>query len=67
MPNPPPTSIRLDPKDRRALARLARQETALTGSRVTAGAIIRRLIKAHLRSVQAEDMHRRTRDDGAPR
>jgi hypothetical protein len=55
MPTPLPTSLRLDSKDRRALARLAREETALTGTRVTVGAIIRRLIKAHLRQVRAEE------------
>jgi hypothetical protein len=45
----PVTSLRLDPKDVRALERLARQETVRTGSRVTAAAIIRRLIKEYLR------------------
>jgi hypothetical protein len=49
----PVTSLRLDPADLRALDRLARQESARIGSRVTASALIRRLIREHLRRTEA--------------
>jgi hypothetical protein len=43
-------SLHLDDADMRALARLAREEAKVTGIRVTAAGIVRRLIKEHLRA-----------------
>ena len=53
-PRLPTTSIRLDPKDWRALERLARQESARVGSTVTASALVRRIIRAYLRAQRGE-------------
>jgi len=44
------TSIHLDDKDVRALERIARDETKRTGNRLTAAALIRRLIRKFLHS-----------------
>jgi hypothetical protein len=49
----PIKSLRLDPADFSALERLAIKESALIGSRVTAAAIVRRLIREYLRRVEA--------------
>jgi hypothetical protein len=48
------TSFNLDPNDMKALERIARQETKLTGSRFSASTIVRRLIKAYLRAQRAK-------------
>lgn len=45
-------TIHLDIDDLRTLTRLARAETKLVGSRVTAAGIIRRTIKEYLRTVR---------------
>jgi hypothetical protein len=45
-------TLHLDEADMKLLARLAREETRTTGSRVTAAGIVRRLIKAHLRKAK---------------
>jgi hypothetical protein len=45
-------TVHLDEPDMRALARLARAESQATGIRVTAAGMVRRLIKAHLRTVK---------------
>jgi hypothetical protein len=47
------TAIRLPPDDLRALARLAAKESELVGTRVTPAAIVRRLIREHLRRTEA--------------
>ena len=44
------TSLHLDDRDLKALERIARAETQRTGSRVSASAIVRRLVRAFLRS-----------------
>jgi hypothetical protein len=44
------TSLHLDDRDLRALERLAKLETQRTGSRVSASAIVRRLVREFLRS-----------------
>ena len=48
------TSLHLDTRDLRALDRLAKLETQRVGSRVSASAIVRRLIREflHLQSVK---------------
>jgi hypothetical protein len=55
------TTQRLDARDLRILERLAKMETQRTGSRVSASAIVRRLIREFLlsQSVCAEDAIRR--------
>jgi predicted transcriptional regulator len=42
------TSLHLDDKDLRRLERLAKEETQRTGSRVSASAIVRRLVREFL-------------------
>jgi hypothetical protein len=49
------TAIHLDAADMKVLDRLAKQETAKTGSRVTASTIVRRLIREHVRRVRGQD------------
>ena len=44
------TTLRLDEKDLRTLERQAKEETQRTGSRVSASAIVRRLIREFLGS-----------------
>ena len=44
------TSLHLDDKDLKALERLAKLETQRTGSRVSASAIVRRLVREFLHS-----------------
>lgn len=44
------TTLRLDDKDLRTLGRRAKEETQRTGSRVSASAIVRRLIREFLGS-----------------
>jgi hypothetical protein len=44
------TSLHLDEKDLRALERIAKEEAKQTGSRVSASAIVRRLIREFLHS-----------------
>lgn len=44
------TTLRLDEKDLRTLERRAKKETQRTGSRVSASAIVRRLIREFLGS-----------------
>ena len=44
------TTLRLDDKDLKALDRIAKAETQLTGSRVSASQIVRRLVREFLQS-----------------
>jgi hypothetical protein len=44
------TSLILDDKDLRSLERIAKDEEQRTGSRVSASAIVRRLVREFLRS-----------------
>lgn len=44
------TSLHMDDGDLKALERLAKAETQRTGSRVSASTIVRRLIRAYLRT-----------------
>jgi len=44
------TSLHLDDRDLKALERLAQEESRRTGSRVSASAIVRRLIRTYLRT-----------------
>jgi len=44
------TSLHLDDRDLQLLERIAREETETTGTRVSASAIVRRLIREYLRS-----------------
>ena len=46
--------MHLDAADMKVLERLAKQETSQTGSRVTASAIVRRLIREHVRRVRGQ-------------
>jgi hypothetical protein len=48
------TAIHLDAADMKVLDRLAKQETAKTGSTVTASMLVRRLIREHVRQVRGE-------------
>jgi hypothetical protein len=45
------TSLHFDPKDMKALAKLARAETVHTGTRVTVAMLVRRIVKAYLREL----------------
>jgi hypothetical protein len=47
-------TLHLDETDMRLLTRLAREETKVTGIRVTAAGMVRRLIKAHLRKAKRQ-------------
>lgn len=44
------TTLRLDDRDLKALERIAKDEEKRTGSRVSASAIVRRLVREFLRS-----------------
>ena len=44
------TSLHLDDRDLRVLDRIACEETEATGTRVSASAIVRRLIREYLRN-----------------
>jgi hypothetical protein len=44
------TSLHLDDRDLKALERLAKDEAKRTGSRVSASAIVRRLIRAYVQA-----------------
>ena len=44
------TSLLFDPRDMKALNRLAKVETERVGSRVSASAIVRRLVREFLRA-----------------
>src|SRR3990172_7882183 len=48
------TSLHLDRADMQRLTSLAEAETLLTGIRVTAAGIVRRIIKAYLRQMEGE-------------
>jgi hypothetical protein len=47
------TSLILDDRDLKALERIAKEEEKRTGSRVSASAIVRRLVREFLRSQKA--------------
>ena len=47
------TTLRLDDRDLKALDRIAKDEEKRTGSRVSASAIVRRLVREFLRSQKA--------------
>jgi hypothetical protein len=49
------TALHFDPADMKILARLAHAETRRTGTRVTAAAIVRRIVKAYLHEQRGED------------
>ncbi len=56
------TSLHLDDRDLKALERIAREETKMTGNRISASGIVRRLIKGYLRTESA----RQRRGRGEP-
>ncbi len=55
------TSLVLDDQDLKALERLAKVETERAGSRISASAIVRRLVREFLHSQKAKPLTRKTK------